>query len=58
MMKGEEEGTVLRRRDEDVCKISVDDTYEGVSCCLNIFSMRGSLENLLSAMIQIPGLGV
>ena len=29
-MKGDEE-EVSRRRDEEVCKISVDDTYEGVS---------------------------
>ena len=44
-MKGEEEGTVSRRRDEDVCKISVDDTYEGVSFCLSIFIVRGSVEH-------------
>ena len=30
MMKGDEE-EVSRRREEEVCKISVDDTYEGVS---------------------------
>jgi len=29
-MKGDEEETVSRRREEEVCKISVDDTYEGV----------------------------
>ena len=31
MMKGDEEEIVSRRREEEVCKISVDDTYEGVS---------------------------
>ena len=30
-MKGDEEEVVSRRREEEVCKISVDDTYEGVS---------------------------
>ena len=44
-MKGEDEGTVSRRRDEDVCKISVDDTYEGVSFRLSMFIVRGSVEH-------------
>ena len=30
-MKEDEEESVSRRREEEVCKISVDDTYEGVS---------------------------
>ena len=39
-MKGDEEETVSRRREDDVCKISVDDTYEGVSC----FSCMGGFK--------------
>ena len=35
-MKGDEEETVSRRREEEVCKISVDDTYEGVSVLLSL----------------------
>ena len=42
-MKGDEEETVSRRREEEVCKISVDDTYEGVSL---VFSLQCQCINI------------